>query len=37
MEFPISDFTIIQNIELDSNYSMLLGIPWIRNVKVSHD
>ncbi len=30
-------FTIIQNNVLDSNYFMLLGCPWLRDVKVSHD
>jgi hypothetical protein len=30
-------FTIIQNNELGSSYSMLLGHPWLRDVKVSHD
>jgi hypothetical protein len=30
-------FTIIQNNVLDFSYSMLLGCPWLRDVKVSHD
>ncbi len=30
-------FIIIQNNVLNSNYSMLLGHPWLRDVKMSHD
>jgi hypothetical protein len=30
-------FTVINNNVLDSNYSMLLGCPWLRYAKVSHD
>jgi hypothetical protein len=30
-------FTMIQSSVLDSNYSMLLGHPWLKDVKVSHD
>ncbi len=30
-------FTIIQSIVLDSNYFMLLGRPWLRDAKMSHD
>jgi hypothetical protein len=30
-------FIIIQSSVLDSNYSMLLGHPWLRDVKMSHD
>jgi hypothetical protein len=29
--------TIIQNSVLDSNYFILLGHPWLTDVKVSHD
>ncbi len=29
-------FTIIKNNVFDSNYSMLLGRPWLKDVKVSH-
>jgi hypothetical protein len=30
-------FTIIQSSVLDSSYSMLLGHPWLRDVKVSYN
>jgi hypothetical protein len=30
-------FTILQNNVVDFNYSMLLGKPWLRDVKVTHD
>jgi hypothetical protein len=30
-------FIIIQSSVLDSSYFMLLGCPWLRDVKVSHD
>jgi hypothetical protein len=30
-------FTIINSSVLDSNYSMLLGHPWLKDTKVSHD
>ncbi len=30
-------FTIIQSIVLNSSYYMLLGHPWLRDAKVSHD
>ncbi len=30
-------FTILQNSVVDSSYSMLLGIPWLMDVKVAHD
>jgi hypothetical protein len=30
-------FTVINNNVLDSSYSMLLGCPWLKDVKVSHD
>jgi hypothetical protein len=30
-------FVVININVLDSNYSMLLGCPWLRDAKVSHD
>jgi hypothetical protein len=30
-------FTVIHSSVLDSNHSMLLGRPWLKDVKVSHD
>jgi hypothetical protein len=30
-------FIVINNNVLNSSYSMLLGCPWLRDVKVSHD
>jgi hypothetical protein len=30
-------FTVISNNVLDSSYSMLLGRPWLKYAKVSHD
>jgi TRAP-type C4-dicarboxylate transport system permease large subunit len=30
-------FTVIQSSVIDSNYSMLLGCLWQRDVKMSHD
>ncbi len=33
----ITTFTILQNIVVDSSYSMLLGRPWLRDVKMAHD
>ncbi len=33
----ITTFIILQNNVVDSNYSMLLGRPWLRDVKVAHD
>jgi hypothetical protein len=30
-------FTILQNIVVDSSYSMLLGRPWLKDAKVTHD
>jgi hypothetical protein len=30
-------FTVINNNELDSSYSMLLGCPWLTDAKISHD
>jgi hypothetical protein len=33
----IATFTIMKNNVVDSNYSMLLGRPWLKDVKVTHD
>ncbi len=33
----ITTFTIFQNSVVDSNYSMLLGKPWLKDGKVAHD
>ncbi len=33
----IITFTILHNSVVDSNYSMLLGRPWLRDAKVAHD
>jgi len=33
----ITTFIVLHNIVVDSNHSMLLGRPWLRNVKVAHD
>ncbi len=33
----ITTFTILQNSVVDFNYSMLLGRPWLKDVKVAHD
>ncbi len=30
-------FTIINNNVFDSSYSMLLGCPWLKDAKISHD
>ncbi len=30
-------FTVINNNVLNSNYSMFLGHPWLKDAKVSHD
>ncbi len=30
-------FTVLQNNVVESSYSMLLGKPWLRDVKVAHD
>jgi hypothetical protein len=30
-------FTILQNSVVDSSYSMLLGRPWLKDVKMAHD
>jgi hypothetical protein len=33
----ITMFTVLQNNVVDSNYSMLLGIPWLKDAKMAHD
>jgi hypothetical protein len=33
----ITIFTVLYNSVVDSNYSMLLGRPWLRDAKVAHD
>jgi hypothetical protein len=33
----ITTFTILHNNVVDSNYSMLLGRPWLKDAKVTHD
>ncbi len=33
----IITFIILLNSVVDSNYSMLLGRPWLRDAKVAHD
>jgi hypothetical protein len=33
----ITTFIVLQNSVANSNYSMLLGRPWLKDVKVSHD
>jgi hypothetical protein len=30
-------FIVLQNSVVDFNYSMLLGRPWLKDVKVTHD
>jgi hypothetical protein len=36
--FPyITTFTVLHNSVVDSSYSMLLGRPWLKDVKVAHD
>jgi hypothetical protein len=35
--FYITMFTVLQNNVVDFSYSMLLGRPWLRDVKVAHD
>ncbi len=30
-------FTVLQNSVVDSSYSMLLGRPWLKDVKMAHD
>jgi hypothetical protein len=33
----ITTFIVLQNNVVDSSYFMLLGRPWLRDVKVAHD
>jgi hypothetical protein len=33
----IITFIVVNNNVLDFNYSMLLGHPWLKDAKVSHD
>jgi hypothetical protein len=33
----ITTFIVLKNNVVDSSYSMLLGRPWLRNAKVTHD
>ncbi len=33
----ITTFIVLQNTIVDSNYSMLLGRPWFKDIKVAHD
>jgi len=33
----VTTFTVLQNNVVDSNYSMLLGKPWLRDAKATHD
>jgi len=33
----ITLFTVLQNNVVDSNYSMLLGRPWLKDAEVAHD
>ncbi len=33
----ITTFIVFHNSVVDSNYSMLLGRPWLRDVKMTHD
>jgi hypothetical protein len=33
----VATFIILQNTVVESNYSMLLGRPWLKNAKVTHD
>jgi hypothetical protein len=33
----IVTFIILHNIVVDSNYSMLLSRPWLRDAKAAHD
>jgi hypothetical protein len=33
----ITKFIVLQNSVVDSSYSMLLGRPWLRDVKVAFD
>jgi hypothetical protein len=33
----ITTFIVLRNNVVDSSYSMLLGRPWLRDVKLAHD
>jgi hypothetical protein len=33
----IATFIVLKNNVVDFNYSMLLGIPWLKDAKVTHD
>jgi hypothetical protein len=33
----VTTFIVLQNNVVDSSYSMLLGKPWLRDAKVTHD
>ncbi len=33
----VTTFTILKNYVVDFNYSMLLGIPWLKDAKVTHN
>ncbi len=33
----VATFNVLKNSVMDSNYSMLLGRPWLRDAKVTHD
>jgi hypothetical protein len=33
----VTTFTILQNSVVDFSYSMLLGRPWFKDAKVTHD
>jgi hypothetical protein len=33
----VATFTVLHNNVVDPNYSMLLGRPWLKDVKVTHD
>jgi hypothetical protein len=33
----ITMFTVLYNSVIDFSYSMLLGRPWLKDVKVAHD
>jgi hypothetical protein len=33
----VATFIVLQNNVVDSNYSMLLGRPWLKDAKVTHD
>jgi hypothetical protein len=33
----VATFIVLQNSVVDSRYSMLLGRPWLKTIKVTHD